>query len=330
MGTVAQAAASRGEGHRGGIVRSLWARREASIAVVALFLALLFRALNPAFFSLNNLHVIFQLIAEIVIISAGEVVLLVTGEIDLSVGNVYALAPFIMYFAYKAGIPLPIGAALGVLVGVIVGAINGLITVKLRVPSFIATLGTLFFINGLTLTVSGGFPVLVPSGGAFNLIMGAGSLSPFLWALAVVVALSILLTRTPFGLYAISAGSNPIGAREVGIPVDRVKILTFMLVGGLGALTGIIEAVRITSIDPLAGGTEVMFQAVAAAVIGGTSLYGGSGTIVGALLGTFVIAALNDGLTLMGVSAYTYDMILGAAILVAMILNTRINALRRG
>jgi simple sugar transport system permease protein len=134
----------------------------------------------------------------------------------------------------------------------------------------------------------------------------------------------ILLNRTRVGGYTVAVGSNPVASREAGIHVDRVKILAFVLAGALAALTGIIEAFRISSTDPLAGGTGLLLEGIAAAVIGGTALTGGSGTIIGAAVGAFVISGLSDGLNILGVNAYAFDLILGIAIVAAMVLNTRL------
>lgn len=255
--------------------------------------------------------------------------LLICGEIDLSVGNIYALAPIIMYSAHDNGMPLLVGVALGLLIGAGAGLVNGLITVLLRVPSFVTTLGMLFLLNGITLTISNGYPQLTPGSGTFSFIMGHAAYAEVIWAIAIVVVMQVVLSRTTWGLHTVATGGNLLGASEVGINVNAVKIGNFVIVGVLAALTGILEAVRTTSTDPSAGGTSIMFTAVVAAVIGGTSLIGGSGTIIGAFVGALVLAVLNDGLTLQGVSAFTYNIILGAAILVAMIVNMRLQLLRR-
>ncbi len=141
--------------------------------------------------------------------------------------------------------------------------------------------------------------------------------------------MQVVLSWTRWGLYTISTGSNLLGAREVGINVNWVKIGNFMLSGLFAGFSGILETFRITSIDPSAGGPDIMFAAISGAVIGGTALQGGSGTIIGALLGTLVLSILRDGFTLLGVSAFTFNMILGAAIIIAMILNVRIQLLRK-
>ena len=303
--------------------------REASIFVVAVLLVVYFNSANGNFLSVANLQTLSQFIAAPAIIACGEVMLLICGEIDLSAGMVFALAPFVMYFANTAGVPLLPALLLGVLSGAGVGLINGLITVRLRVPSFVATLGTLYLLNGFTLTISGGSPVTTPGTPGFAAIMGAGGYSQFLWALAVVAVMHVVLRHTRWGLHTIATGGNPVGASEAGIRTARIRIGTFVLTGTLAAFTGILEAFRIGSTDPLAGGNNVMFMAVAAGVIGGTPLAGGAGTIIGALLGATVLGVLNDGFNLQGINAFTFNMILGGAILLAMIANVHLPRLRR-
>jgi simple sugar transport system permease protein len=315
---------------RSAIVRLLrW--REASIIFVAIVLAAYFESANHDFLlssaSLQNLS---QFIAPVAILACGEVMLMIGGEIDLSAGMVYALAPFVMYFANQAGVPLPISILLGVAAGALVGLLNGVITILLSVPSFVTTLGTLFLLNGFTLTISNGTPVGVDASEGFTNFMGRGGYSEFLWAVAVVIVMHVVLRNTRWGLHTIASGANPIGSSEAGISVRRIKIGNFVISGALAALTGVLEAFRISSIDPTAGGTNIMFLAVAAGVIGGTPLAGGSGTVIGALIGAIVLGVLNDGFTLIGINAFTFNLILGGAILLAMLFNIHINRLRRG
>ncbi len=207
--------------------------------------------------------------------------------------------------------------------------VNGVVTVVLRVPSFVTTLGTLFLVNGITLTISHGTPVTPPGGEAFAQVMGAWGYSEILWALLVVVVLHVVLRHTRWGLHTIATGANETGAREAGIHVTRLKVGNFILTAVLAGFTGCLEAFRIGSIDPQAGGNQIMFLAVAAGVIGGTPLAGGSGTIVGGLIGAVVLGVLNDGFTLIGINAFTFNIILGAAILVAMLFNIHVTRLAR-
>src|SRR5579872_6558869 len=304
---------------------------EASILVVALLLIAWFESANHDFLltgaSLENLS---QFVAPAAIIACGEIMLMIGGEIDLSAGMVFALTPFVMHFAAEAGVPALPALLLGLLAAGAVGAINGVVTLLLHVPSFVTTLGTLFLVNGLTLTISSGTPVTPPESAMFAQIFGAWGYSEILWALLVVGVLHVVLRHTRWGLHTIAAGANEIGAREAGIRVTRLKIGNFVLTAVLAGFTGCLEAFRIGSIDPQAGGNQIMFLAVAAGVIGGTPLAGGSGTIIGGLIGAIVLGALNDGFTLIGINAFTFNIILGAAILAAMLFNIHITRLARG
>jgi simple sugar transport system permease protein len=304
--------------------------QEASILLVALLLIAWFETANPDFLltgaSLENLS---QFIAPAAIIACGEIMLMICGEIDLSAGMVFALAPFIMHFADEAGLPVIVALLAGLLAAGLVGAVNGVVTVVLRVPSFVTTLGTLFLVNGITLTISHGTPVTPPGGEAFAQVMGAWGYSEILWALLVVAVLHVVLRHTRWGLHTIATGANETGAREAGIHVTRLKVGNFILTAVLAGFTGCLEAFRIGSIDPQAGGNQIMFLAVAAGVIGGTPLAGGSGTIVGGLIGAVVLGVLNDGFTLIGINAFTFNIILGAAILVAMLFNIHVTRFAR-
>ena len=312
------------------VAGSLLELRWASILVVAVALGAYFTISNPNFLTSPNLLVIVQFLAGVAIISAGEVMLMICGEIDLSVGQVFALAPFIMFFTWDAGLPLLVGVVAGLAVSAVVGLINGLVTVKLRVPSFVTTLGMLFLVSGVTITISHAFPVQTPEQGTrFAEIMGHNVYADLLWALAVIAVVQVGLSYTRWGLYSVAVGGNLVGAREAGVNVNLIKIANFMLCSVLGGFAGTLQAFRITSIDPTAGGNDIMFRAVAAAVIGGTALAGGSGTVTGALIGALVLSILLDGFTLQGINANTFDIILGAAILIAMILNVYLQRRRQ-
>ncbi len=302
--------------------------REASILLACALLAAYFQSTNSAFLSLSNIQNLIDFTATTSIIAAGEVMVLVCGELDLSVGMVYALVPFIMHFLAADGAPSGVAMVLALAAAGLVGLVNGAITTFLSVPAFVTTLGTMFLINGLTLTISGGFPVEPHAGAAFTSAFGGVAWTRLAWALGIAIVLQFLLNRTRFGLHTIATGGNLTAAAEVGIKVNGVKIRNFVLCSMLGGFAGIIDAFRIGSIDPLAGGSEIMFMAIASAVIGGTLLTGGSGTVIGALIGALALAILQDGFTLSGVSAFTFDMILGAAILVTMAVNVRLTMWR--
>jgi len=302
--------------------------REASIAIAAIVLIIYFWSTAPAFLSTSNIANLAEYAATTAIIAAGEVMVIICAEVDLSAGMVYALAPFVMYFAHQAGVPFVPAILLGLIAAAIVGMINGFITVVLQIPSFITTLGTLFVINGFTLTISNGYPVQPKGTQLITNIFGGNPISQILWAIGITLVLQFVLVKTRWGLNTIATGGNLLGAAEVGIKIGRIKMGNFILCSILGGLAGVLDAFRISSIDPLAGGTDIMFMAIASSVIGGTLLTGGSGTIIGAFLGAAVLGILKNGFTLSGVSAFTFDMILGAAILITMVINVRLSQLR--
>jgi simple sugar transport system permease protein len=309
---------------------SMFRWQEFNILVVAVLLVVYFEYANHDFLlsdaSLQNLS---QFVAPAAIIACGEIMLMIGGEIDLSAGMVFALAPFVMHFAVETGVPLPVAVVLALAASGLVGLCNGLITVALLVPSFITTLGTNFLLNGLTLTLSRGTPVESPDVPGFAAVFGNWGYSEIIWAVGIVAVMHVVLRQTRWGLHTIAAGANPVGASEAGIRVNRLKVGNFVIAGVLAGLTGILESFRISSIDPQAGGNSIMFLAVAAGVIGGTPLAGGSGTVIGGLIGAFVLGVLSDGFTLIGINAFTFNIILGAAILAAMLFNVHAGRLRR-
>ena len=318
--------------------------REASIAVVALVLVIYFQLGNSAFLSSQELSVVLRDTGRYGMIAVAEVMLMITGEIDLSVGSTFSLAPYIMVLlSISFGVPLAVSAAAGILVGVLIGVVNGIITVRFRVPSLITTVGTFFLLQGVVVSIYNSQPIVDPVQEPFNEIFGENlfgpadpiwswhgltAFTPFLWTALVVLVMQVVLNRTTFGLHTIATGSNIIGAREIGVRTDRIKVYNFMIAGGLAAFAGVVNTTQFASADPLAGGPFLTLQAIAAAVIGGTSLLGGAGTIIGALLGAFVVATLNNGLVMMGAQATVSDIYLGAAIVLAMILNVQVDRMR--
>lgn len=305
--------------------------RELSVLVVVIVLALYFAVANSAFLSGDNISNIANLTSAAAMLAAGEVLLLVCGEIDLSVGMTFALTPIVMMWCDDRGVPLPLGLLIGLAVAGAIGLFNGVATVWLRLPSFITTLGTLFFIHGITLKVSGSFPVAAPTQGWFVQVLGGWRWSLLAWAIAVTVLLQVVLTGTRWGVYTVATGGNMLGAAEAGVRVRLIKVRNFVVAALIAGLAGVIEGIHVSqSFDPNAGGNELMFTAVASAVIGGTALLGGSGTVAGAFLGALLLGILQNGLTLQGYSATTFIVIEGIAILLAMTLNTRLSGLRTG
>jgi simple sugar transport system permease protein len=292
-----------------------------------------FQLSQPVFLTHDNLVNVAQAAAPGAIVAVGIVFLLVCGEIDLSVGMVFALAPFLMRYAVDFyHVPILPALVLVFAISAGIGFANGFITVKLRVPSFVTTLGTFYFLEGVVLTTSHAYPAEIPepARGRIQQWLGAGDWAELIWCLAIVAFFHVVLTRTRWGLHTISVGGNLLGATEAGIRAARIKIGNFMIASVLGAFAGIMEAFRVNTIDPnLGGGTGITFTAISAAVIGGTALAGGSGTVIGAFLGAVVLAELQNGFNLIGISANPFFLVLGTAILISMIANQYLSRLRR-
>jgi simple sugar transport system permease protein len=332
--------------------------REGSIVVVTVLAAAYFAVQNDRFFTSENFETLLPYFAPFAILAAGEVLLMVAGEIDLSIGSVYLFAPFMFYEFNQAGVPLIGCLILALLCCAVVGIINGVFTEIIGVSSFITTLGMLLGLGGLTLIISHAQPVAMPGAevttktvnvtqvvngqeitlpqkvneiGTFAKIFGGGVYSELIWALVIVVSVQILLNLTRWGMYTIAVGGNKHGAAEAGINVRWTVIRNFIVCSLFAGLVGVLEAVRASSVTPdTAGASETMFRAVSAAVIGGTLLAGGQGTAVGALIGALFLGILRDGLTLEGVNADYLDFILGIAILGAMVINVYVGRVRKG
>jgi simple sugar transport system permease protein len=315
--------------------------REASILAVAIVVAAFFESRNSTFLTSAEMSVVLRDAGRIGFIAAAMSLVMITGEIDLSVGSTFSLAPYVMMMlATVNGFNLWLAGAIAILIGITIGAVNGLITTKLHVPALITTLGTFFLLNGITISIGNSQPLENPIQEPFNKIFGENlygplnsfwsfvaitGYTPFLWAIGIVIVLTVVLLHTRFGLHTIATGSNLLAASEIGVRSDRIKVYNFMIVGAAAAMAGVINCIQYGSADPLAGGPNLTLQVIAAAVIGGTSLFGGVGTAIGALVGAFVIATLNNGLVLLGAQATQSDIYLGAAIVLAMVLNVWVN-----
>lgn len=310
------------------LARKLLQGQETVIAVIGVALAIYFSVASSAFATTTNGATLSHYIAPTAILGLAEVMILILGEIDLSVGEVYVLAPFLVRYMSQDGLGVVGGIFVALVVACAIGFVNGLITVKLRVPSFITTLGTVFAIEGIILISSNGTQANTRGTGLLKTMMGGGTYSEIVWAILAVIVLHFVLRRTTFGLHTVAAGGNDLAAREAGVRVDAVKIWCFVLCSFMGALMGLLDSYRIGSLDPSTDGLTLMFYGVAAAVIGGTALTGGRGTMIGAFIGAIVLGILQDGFNIIGISSFEYDLILGLAILGAMILNIQLERLR--
>ena len=306
-------------------------QREATVLVVTIALIIYFALASSNFLGSSNLTTwLSEDAAPIIIIAIGEVLLLICGEIDLSVGFVYTFSAFLMHYLINFyGVPGILAIIISLLMGLAVGWINAFLTVTVGLPSFITTLGTGFVLLGIVDTTSHAEPANIPAQ-----VLGIGhwignnGWTEFVWAVILVALFHVILTRTRWGLHTVAVGGNLLGAQEAGIKVKRIKYGNFMVTALLGAFVGLQVAFQTATIDPTAGGYTPMFYAVTAAVIGGTAMLGGVGTILGAFLGAIVLATLTDGFQIIGISANPLDIIFGGAILVAMIANVQLAKLR--
>jgi simple sugar transport system permease protein len=305
---------------------NLFAHPEVTIAAVTIICAVVFSSFFSNFRTALSGQVIFTVAATYGIVGVGQTMLLVSGELDLSVGTVFALAPFLMNSFYVLGIPLVIAFLMSLLLMGGVGFVNGYVAAKVGVPALITTLGMFFLIRGLTLIVSNFHLITLPDIEPFRTLVGSGVILgivpiPMVWAVGATVVVALLLQRTRHGLWTIATGSNPTGAREVGVNTVRTKIYNFVLTAILAGLAGIIQAMRIGSAEPLQGGFDLTLGSVAASAVGGTSLLGGSGTIVGTLIGSLLFGIFRDGLIIAGASHVVYEMALGIAVVLSVALN---------
>jgi simple sugar transport system permease protein len=318
------------------LVRSFLTLREGSIIVVTIVAIAYFAANAHGFATTSNLKTLLPYFAPLAILAAGEVFVMINGEIDLSIGAVYLLSPFIFYKLFHAGVPLVPAVILSLLCSGLVGFINGFFVAVVGISSFVTTLGMLFTLDGATLIISHTAPVSTPGTSALHVntfarVFGGGTYSELIWALAIVVILQAVLTFSRWGVYTVAVGGNRLGAAEAGIRVRLVLIRNFILCATCAGLVGILEAVRtVTATPDPSGSNEILFQAIASAVIGGTLLLGGSGTVIGALIGALFLGVLHDGLIIKGVSADYLDLYLGLAILIAMTVNVYVQRVRTG
>jgi simple sugar transport system permease protein len=340
------------------ILERILGLREGSIIIITLVVAIYFSLNTSSFFGSANFKTLLPYFAPFAILAAGEVFVMILGEIDLSIGAMYLFAPFLFYKLASGGFPLVPSVIVALIACMAVGAVNGFFTAVVGINSFVTTLGMLFTFEGFSLIISHGQPVATPGAavtssthnvthvvnghhivlpetvnhiGTFAKIFGGGIYSEVIWAVAIVVVLQVVLTFTRWGLYTVAIGSNKLGAAEAGVKVRLVIIRNFILCSLTGGLVGIFEAVRATSVQPdPAGANEILLLAIAAAVIGGTLLAGGSGTVVGALIGALFLGILKDGLVLQGVNANYLLLYTGLAIILAMSVNVYVQRARRG
>jgi ribose transport system permease protein len=276
------------------------------------------------FLTVNNLLNVLRQVSINALIAFGMTFVILLGGIDLSVGAVLALSSVAIASMMAAGIDPVLATLFGVLAGAALGAVNGIIISRGKVAPFIATLGTMTVFRGLALVASDGRPITGFNSDFFSML-GAGYIGnlipvPVITTMIAFVALWFILKKTVFGRHVYAVGGNEEASLISGVKVNRVKLWVYTLSGGLSALAGVVLTSRLNSAQPNAGmGYEL--DAIAAVVLGGTSLSGGRGWIVGTLIGAVLIGVLNNGLNLLSVSSFYQQVIKGSVILLAVLLD---------
>ena len=311
--------------------RAVISRFHSLIALLLMVLA--FSVFADGFLSVDNFWTVMRQISVNTCLSVGMTLVILTGGIDLSVGSILALSGAVMAGLLKSGTELetlnlyvgygaPAAITIGILVGASLGLFNGVVITRFKVPPFVATLAMLTIARGLTKLYTGG-EAITGLGDAFVTI-GSGRLLGIpnqVWiAAGIVIAATVLLKKTRSGRYIYAVGGNEEAAKLSGLNVKRVKLMVYTAAGALSAVGGLIVTSRLNSATPIAGeGLEL--DSIAAVVIGGTSLSGGRGSVLGTVLGALIIGVLNSGLVIMGVDPFWQTVIKGLVILLAVVVD---------
>ena len=298
-----------------------------SALCMLLIVVIAFQLYTDIFLSSRNITLILGVFPELAIVVLGVTLLMIVREFDLSVGSVFSAVPMFMHFLMTGvGIdPWP-AIFLGFAFALLIGYVNGFVTVKLRIPSFITTLGMLFVARSIAIVLGSGPRLPVPKGVPMGLFVhNFGPIrASLLWYFGLAIVLGIILHRTNWGNWIYATGGMTQAAKDMGINTDRVKMACFMLCSFLAGFTGMFQSFRLGG-SPLANlGLGLELDAIAAAVIGGTVLFGGVGSIFGAVVGALLIRSIDNGLVMAGVEAEYFRMALGALIVFAAVLNTYI------
>lgn len=296
---------------------------EVSILVPLLVLCAVAAVLNPNFLSRSNVADTLNYISLDFIIAIGMTFTIISGGMDLSVGSVVALSGYSTGLALVNGVPAVLAVMLGLAVGAGIGFINGLIIVSFGIPPFITTLGMMYIVKGAVNVLSEGRPVY-PFPDAFNALAQTrffGFPAPIFMALALLLLAVFVLRNTSFGRSVMAVGGNEAAANTSGIDIKKVKVVTYVITAALAAFSGILLASKSGTATPGAGEGYEM-NVIAAVIIGGTSLSGGNGSIVGTLIGCAIIKVLNNAMVILSVDTYWQNIVIGAIIILAVIVDT--------
>ncbi len=297
-----------------------------SIAVFFAMMVVVFSLITDTFLTQANILNILRQIAPLMIVAVAMTFVITTAGIDLSVGSVLALVNALAAISLQAGVPWPFVVALMLLVGVTIGLAQGFFIAHEGIPAFIVTLAGLSAIRGTALLLTKGYSIPIDPQSSFNAIGRGWVLGvpmPAIIAVAVLVAGYVVFNETPFGRYVTGVGANAEAVRRAGVNTERVMIAVYALSGLAAAMAGIIIAARLGSGSSNAGGGFEL-DVIAAVVLGGTSLFGGRGTMIGTMLGALTVAVIGNGLILCHLSPFLTPIVEGIIILVAIWLNFRL------
>lgn len=290
--------------------------RESSLLLVVLIVGVIFSAGTKTFFSVENILNICKQVTLVTIVAAGQTFIITSGGIDLSVGSSLGLSSVIMSWLITRDIPLYISIPAGILVGVTFGLLNGIFITRLRLPPFIVTLGMASVGRGLLLIITRGYAIVIDSPLIMSLgndrVLGIPIMALFMPAVVVVAAL--LLGRTIFGNHVKAVGGNELATRLCGVNINTLKVKVYALAGLFCGIAGVIMTGRLNGGNPNAG-LNFDMDTIAAVIIGGTSLQGGSGTIIGTMLGAVLLGMIRNGLVLWNVNMYWTTVTTGAIII---------------
>jgi len=297
----------------------------AVVGIVVFFV--IFSFLSNRFATLDNLMNTLTMAAELGIIAIGVSMLMISGEFDLSVGAVFAVAPMVFAIMVNHNFNEYFSLFLSLSIAVGIGVINGLVTLKTGIPSFITTLGMMMFWRGILLAVTGGFPIMLARRIKMLDYLGGrvigGLRYSAIWFLLLTIVFWFVLERTKYGNWTFATGGNLGAAKALGIPSERVKIMNFVISSILAGFAGLTTFARFKIVDPTLE-QELELEAIASAVMGGTLLTGGYGSILGALIGATMISMVRNGLVLAGAPAYWYRAFIGIILIVTAVINARI------
>ena len=294
---------------------------------------IVFSIISKNFLTVSNFVSIFTISAELGIVTVGVTFLMITGEFDLSVSAVFAIVPMFVILFTGTGIPVVLSFIIAMVIAGGIGYFNSLVTIQFEIPSFITTLGMQMFWRGILLAVTGGFPLYYKASKKFIYFFGGRTFWDIrisgLWFILFMVIFSIILTNTRYGNWVFATGGNKAVAKALGVNANKVKMMNFITASMLAGFAGMANLGRFKIVDPTLGvGMEL--EAIAAAVIGGTFLNGGYGSIIGAFIGAFLIGMIQNGLILAGAPPYWYRAFIGIILVVAAIVNMRIKKVVAG